>query len=254
MYRPRIIPVLLLKDLGLVKSKKFSNLRYIGDPINAVKIFNDLKADELVFLDIRANKEKRKISLDFVKKVGTEANMPFSVGGGIKCLDDIKEIINAGSEKVILNTFAFLNPNLIKKASNEFGSSTISVSIDVKKHFFYGKKVYIYSGKKITKENPKIYAQKLEELGAGEIILNSIDRDGSMGGYDIELINEVSESVSIPVVASGGAGKLMDFNDAVEKGNASAVAAGSIFVYHGSRNAVLINYPSHEEIIEVWKK
>tara|TARA_B100000427_G_scaffold143880_1_gene119823 strand:- start:44 stop:808 length:765 start_codon:yes stop_codon:yes gene_type:complete len=254
MYRPRIIPVLLLKDLGLVKSKKFSNLRYIGDPINAVKIFNDLKADELVFLDIKANKEKRKISLDFVKKVGAEANMPFSVGGGIKSVDDIKEIINAGAEKVVLNTFAFLDSNLVKKASSEFGSSTIAVSIDVKKHFFYGKKVYIYSGKKVTKENPISYAQKLEELGAGEIILNSIDRDGCMDGYDIDIINKVSENVSIPVVASGGAGKLTDFNLAVEKGNASAVAAGSIFVYHGSRNAVLINYPSQEEILKLWKK
>tara|TARA_Y100001970_G_scaffold27492_1_gene33550 strand:- start:8118 stop:8882 length:765 start_codon:yes stop_codon:yes gene_type:complete len=254
MYRPRIIPVLLLKDLGLVKSKKFSNLRYIGDPINAVKIFNDLKADELVFLDIKANKEKRKISLDFVKKVGAEANMPFSVGGGIKSVDDIKEIINAGAEKVVLNTFAFLDSNLVKKASSEFGSSTIAVSIDVKKHFFYGKKVYIYSGKKVTKENPISYAQKLEELGAGEIILNSIDRDGCMDGYDIDIINKVSENVSIPVVASGGAGKLIDFNLAVEKGNASAVAAGSIFVYHGSRNAVLINYPSQEEILKLWKK
>ena len=153
MYRPRVIPVLLLKNLGLVKSIKFNKYRYIGDPINAVKIFNDLKADELVFLDIKANKEKRKISLDFVRKVGAEANMPFSVGGGINSIADIKEIINAGAEKVILNTSAFENSELIREAANEFGSSTIVVSIDVKNRFLKGQQVYIYSGSKATGMN-----------------------------------------------------------------------------------------------------
>ena len=146
MFRPRVIPVLLLKNLGLVKTVKFNKPRYIGDPINAVKIFNDLKVDELVFLDITASKEKRKIPLDFVKKVGAEANMPFGVGGGIKTITDIKEIINAGAEKVILNTAAFENPNFVKKASKEFGSSTIVVSIDIKKRFLRGEQVFIYGG------------------------------------------------------------------------------------------------------------
>ena len=254
MFRPRIIPVLLLKDLGLVKTKKFRNSRYIGDPINAVKIFNDLKADELIFLDIKANKENRKISLDFVRKVGSEANMPFAVGGGIKSVKDIKEIISAGAEKVVLNTFAFLKPNLIRDASQEFGSSTISVTMDIKNNFLYGKRVYIYSGKKSTNQKPIEYAQKLEELGAGEIIINSIDRDGMMSGYDIDLIKLISQNVSIPVVSSGGAGKLSHFYDAVNSGYASGVAAGSLFVYHGARNAVLINYPSREEVEELWKK
>jgi cyclase len=145
MYRPRVIPALLLRGLGLVKTVKFGKYKYIGDPINAVKIFNDLKADELVFLDILANKENRKIPLDFVKKVGVEANMPFSVGGGISKVKHIKEIINAGAEKVVLNTFAANNMELIKDASNEFGSSTISVSVDVKKSFFGKYRVYIYS-------------------------------------------------------------------------------------------------------------
>ena len=241
MYQPRIIPILLLKNQGLVKSKKFKNLNYIGDPINAVKIFNDLKADELVFLDILANKQNRRISIDFVKKVGVEANMPFGVGGGIKTIGDIKEIINAGAEKVILNTFAFKNPNFVKEASDEFGSSTISVSVDVKKTFFYGNRVFIHSGNKKTKSNPVEYCKRLEDLGAGEIIINSIDCDGMMCGYDIDLINQISHNVTIPVVASGGAKGFKDFQFAIEKGHASAVAAGSMFVYHGPRNAVLIN-------------
>lgn len=248
MYRSRVIPTLLLKNLGLVKSIKFKNHRYIGDPINAVKIFNDLKADELVFLDITANKENRKVSLDFVKNVGAEANMPFSVGGGIKTIADIKEIINAGAEKVVLNTFAYNNPELIKEAVNEFGSSTIVVSIDVKKRLFKGQQVYIYSGTKSTGTDPITYAKKIEDLGAGEIILNSIDNDGLMTGYDIELIEKVSKQLSIPVVAMGGAGGLSDLALAIKVGYASAAAAGSMFVYHGPRKAVLINYPTKEEL------
>jgi len=246
MFRPRVIPVLLLKKSGLVKSINFKNHKYIGDPINAVKIFNDLKSDELVFLDILASKEKRKVSLDFVKNVGSEANMPFGVGGGIKSIEDIREIISAGAEKVILNTHAFLNLDFIKEAADEFGSSTITVSIDVKKTLFKGKRVFIYGGTKMTKMTPVKYSKIVEEMGAGEIIINSIDNDGVMEGYDIDLIKEISQNVSIPVVALGGAGDLNHFAKAIDKGFASAVAAGSKFVYQGSRRAVLVNYPSKE--------
>lgn len=253
MFRPRVIPVLLLKKSGLVKSIKFKNHKYIGDPINAVKIFNDLKADELVFLDILASKEKRKVSLDFVKRVGSEANMPFGVGGGIKTVDEIREIISAGAEKVVLNTHAFLNPNFIKEASDEFGSSTITVSIDVKKTLFGGKKVFILSGTKNTKMDPVKYSKIVEEMGAGEIIINSIDQDGMMEGYDIDLIQEISRNVSIPVVALGGAGDLHHFSEAVNKGYASAVAAGSKFVYQGSRRAVLVNYPNKEVLSKTFE-
>jgi imidazole glycerol-phosphate synthase subunit HisF len=252
MYRPRVIPVLLLKNFGLVKSVKFKNYKYLGDPINAVRIFNDLKADELVFLDIMSNNENRKISLDFVRKVGEEANMPFAVGGGIKSVSDIREIINAGAEKVVLNTFAFGNPDFIEEAVNEFGSSTIVVSIDVKKTMLSGKKVFVKSGSKKTKFDPVDYAKKIEQLGAGEIIINSIDQDGTMAGYDIKLIKEVSNSISIPVVAAGGAGSLEDLKNAVNSGRASAVAAGSLFVYHGPRRAVLVNYPTKEELINLF--
>ena len=248
MFRPRVIPVLLLKNQGLVKSVKFSNHRYIGDPINAVKLFNDLRADELVFLDITASKNKTLISLDFVKKVGDEANMPFAVGGGITNIQQIKQILNAGAEKVVINTSAALNPNFIKNAASEFGSSTIVVSIDVKRSFWGKEKTYIYSGTRSTKYNPVEFAMLAAELGAGEIIINSIEHDGMMSGYDLDMVKRISDSITIPVVAVGGAGTLHDLKSVVNDGNASAAGAGSLFIYHGSRRAVLINYPTRNEL------
>jgi len=245
MFRPRVIPVLLLKNQGLVKSVKFKKFRYIGDPINAVKVFNDLRVDELVFLDISANRENRSIPLDFISRVGDEANMPFSVGGGIRSIKEIQQIISAGAEKVILNTSAAENPLFVKQASDEFGSSTIAVSIDVKKNIFGKEFTYIYSGKNITKYEPVSFVKLMEEMGAGEIIINSIEHDGMMQGYNISLIRRVSEAVRIPVVALGGAGNNNDLRNAVKEGIASAVAAGSLFVYHGPRRAVLINYPEN---------
>ncbi len=203
MFRPRIIPVLLLNNLALVKSIQFKNHKYIGDPINAVKIFNDLKADELMFLDIEASKNSRLISLDLVKRVGEEANMPFAVGGGLKCLADIKGIINAGAEKVVINTYAAQNPDFIREASESYGSSTIVVCIDVKKKLFKGLRTWIFSGSRSTAYNPIEFAQLMEKNGAGELIIQSIDRDGKMEGYDIELIKSISKSVSVPVVALG---------------------------------------------------
>ena len=253
MFRPRIIPTLLLRNLGLVKSVGFKDYKYIGDPINAVKIFNDLKADELVFLDILASKEKRVISLDFVLKVGDEANMPFSVGGGLRTIRDIRSVLRAGAEKVVINTYAAEDPAFIRKAAEEFGSSTITVCIDVKKKIFGKQQVYINGGSKATSLDPVPFAKLMEEMGAGELIINSIDRAGSMEGYDIELIRTVSDSVTIPVVALGGAGKLNDLNEAVKNGHASAVAAGSLFVFHGPRRAVLINYPQPEELKNIFK-
>jgi len=254
MFRPRVIPILLLKGQGLVKSVNFKNYRYIGDPINAVKIFNDLKADELVFLDILASKEKRTVSLDFVRNVGDEANMPFAVGGGIRTIQNIKEIINAGAEKVIINTYAIENPDFIKEASDIFGSSTIVVSIDVKKKLLGKQQVYSLGGRKASSLNPISFAKLMEKKGAGEIIINSIEKDGTMNGYDFQLIEDISKAVAIPVVACGGAGSIEDLNLAVQKSYASAVAAGSLFVYHGPRNAVLINYPSKKELSKIFNK
>lgn len=248
MFRPRIIPVLLLQGKGLVKSIRFKDPRYIGDPINAVKIFNDLNADELVFLDILASKENRSISLDFVSKVGEEANMPFAVGGGISDLNQIQEIIRAGAEKVIINTQAVLNSNFIRDAANTFGSSTIVVCIDVKTNIFGKYELMYKNGSKKSKTNIIEYAQKVQEYGAGEIIIQSVDRDGTYQGYDLELINMISKAVTIPVVALGGAQDYKNLRDPYLYANASAVAGGSLFVYHGPKNAVLINYPNSKEV------
>lgn len=249
MFRPRIIPVLLLRNNALVKSKVFKDFRYIGDPINAVKIFNDLKADELVFLDIEASKENRLISLDFVKNVGEETNMPFSVGGGIRNLEDIRKIICAGAEKVIINSYAAENPDFIKEASENFGSSTIVVCIDVKKKFLGSEQTWISNGKQSTGFNPIDFAKLMEEKGAGEIIIQSIERDGMMQGYDINLIKRISEAVTIPVVALGGAGNYTHLKEAYTDAYANGLAAGSMFVYQGTKQGVLINYPQKGEIL-----
>ena len=248
MFRPRIIPVLLLKNLALVKSVKFKNYNYIGDPINAVRIFNDLKADELVFLDIEATKSNKLISLEFVKDVGEEANMPFAVGGGIKSNENIQDIINAGAEKVIINSEAIRNPNFIREAANHFGSSTIVVCIDVKKKFLKGNVVWSIGGSKASKYTPIEFAKLMEQNGAGEIIVQSIEKDGCMTGYDLELIRSISEAITIPVVALGGAGSLQDLDDVHKKSYANGLAAGSIFIYQGTKKGVLINYPSKEEL------
>ncbi len=248
MFRPRIIPVLLLQGNALVKSKGFKDFRYIGDPINAVKVFNDLKADELVFLDIEATKEKRTISTELVSQVGEEANMPFAVGGGIKNLDEIQNIIAKGAEKVIINTCAVENPKFIREASDNFGSSTIVVCIDVKKKFFSGEVVWRNSGSKSSKYSPKDFAKIIEENGAGEIIIQSINKDGTMSGYDLDLVKEISTAVAIPVVALGGAGNLEHMIEAYKKGFASALAAGSLFVFQGPNKGVLINYVEKSDL------
>jgi cyclase len=254
MYRPRIIPVLLLKNKGLIKSIKFKDFRYIGDPINAVRTFNDLKADELVILDINATKEKRSVSVEFVKNVGEEANMPFSVGGGIRTLEDIQKIIEAGAEKVILNSIAGESPNIVREAADNFGSSSITVCIDLKKDIFGREKVWIRAGTKSLNYNPVQYAKFIEMSGAGEIIIQSIERDGTMLGYDISLIKKIADSISIPVISLGGAGKwdhLVDLNNQV---SLNGLAAGSLFIYHGERRAVLVNYPAKEEIQQLFKQ
>ena len=241
----------MLRDKGLIKTVKFKSSKYIGDPINAVRIFNDLGADELVFLDIDATKQNRDIDIEFIKKISKEADMPFAIGGGIKSLETIKKYINSGAEKVIINSEAFFNPTLIKEAVKEFGSSTIVVSMDVNKNFLGKKRVFVNSGKYNTKIDPITYAQNIDKLGVGEIIINSIYNDGMLSGYDFDLIEEVSKNVSVPVVALGGARDFKDFNRAINDAYASAVAAGSMFVFHGPRRAVLINYPTREEVREL---
>ena len=239
---------MLLMKKGLVKSKAFTNFRYIGDPINAVSIFNDLQADELFLLDITATRENRLISSDFVRNVGEEAHMPFAVGGGIKNIQQIRELINAGAERVVINTSAGLRPDFIKEAADTFGSTTIVVCIDVKKDFWKNEKVWISNGSKSLHYSPVEYAHLMESNGAGEIVIQSITNDGMMNGYDINLIKKVSEAVTIPVVALGGAGNLQHMQQAYIQGHANGLAAGSMFVYQGAKQGVLINYPQNSSI------
>jgi cyclase len=247
-FRPRVIPVLLLRNQGLVKTERFGRQVYIGDPINAVRIFNDLRADELVFLDILATREKRLISLDFVRDVGEEANMPFAVGGGIRSLGDIRKILSAGAEKVVLNSFAAENPDFIAEAAEAFGSSTITICIDVKKKRLGAPRTWTAGGTRATEYAPEDFAKLAEKKGAGEIIVQSISRDGTMEGYDLDLIGQVSDAVTIPVVALGGAGTLDHLRQAYHETHASALAAGSMFVFHGPKRGVLINYPDRADI------
>jgi cyclase len=248
MFRPRIIPVLLLRAGGLVKSRRFCSFRYVGDPLNAVKIFNDLRVDEIVFLDIMATVGNQTISPDFVRRVGEEANMPFAAGGGIRTLQHVRDIIGAGAEKVVIGSFAAEDPDFIEGAAAQFGSSTIVVCIDVKRERSSGRaRVWIVNGTRRTSYEPAEFAKLMEAKGAGEVIVQSIDRDGTMEGYDIDLIRAISERVSIPVVAVGGAGKISDMRDAYVAGRASGLGAGSMFVFHGRKKGVLINYPERSE-------
>lgn len=251
MIRPRIIPLLLLKGKGLVKTVKFRDPTYVGDPINAVRIFNQKKADELIFLDIVATKEKRSPSLELITKVADECFMPFSIGGGITKIEQIKKLLSIGAEKVSINTAAVENPSFIKDASTIFGSQSIVVSMDVKKNEKGAYELYIEGGRKKTNIDPFEFALEMQKRGAGELLINSIDRDGTMEGYDLPLVKKISDSLDIPVIAAGGAGNIKDMLDVITLSDASAAAAGSIFVFHGRRRAVLIDYPSSEDIENV---
>jgi len=251
MLKTRLIPCLLLKNQGLVKTVKFKDPKYLGDPINIVKIFNDKEVDELLFLDITATVENRKPPINLLSQIASECFMPLGYGGGIRNLQEIQELFNVGIEKVSINSYAVENPSFIREAADLFGSQSIVVSIDVKKSLFGNYEIFTHSGKKGTGIDPVKFATLMEKMGAGELILNSIDRDGMMQGYDIPLIKRVSEAVRIPVIACGGAGEIKHFAQAVHEGGASAVAAGSFFVFHGPHRAVLINVPTPNELEKV---
>jgi cyclase len=254
MIRPRVIPVLLLRGEGLVKGVQFKNYKYVGDPINAVKIFSTKEVDELFFLDIFATTEKRSVSIDLVRKIADEAYMPFGVGGGIRSVAEIKALLAAGAEKISLNTSAVENPGLIEEAAGYSGSQSVVVSIDFRRNWKGDYRVITCSGGKVSDLHPVEWAVRAEKHGAGEILLNSIDRDGTGKGYDLKLVSEVSKAVKIPVIACGGAGKVQDLVDAIRVADASAVAAGSLFVFHGPKRAVLINFPPAGELNLIWEK
>lgn len=239
----RIIPCLLYSDYGLVKTKQFKRPSYIGDAINAVKIFNEKEVDELIFLDISKKKSSKKPNFQLISDVASEAFMPMCYGGGVSSIEEMKTIYRLGVEKISLNTIAFENPNFVREASKIFGSSSVVGSIDYKKDLFGKVRVKTGNGKKWTKYTPIEYAKHIEDLGVGEILLTSIDFEGMMSGYDLDLIREISQSVKIPVIANGGAGNFQDFEKVFSLTDASAVSAGSVFVYYGKYNAVLINYP-----------
>jgi imidazole glycerol-phosphate synthase subunit HisF len=249
LRRIRVIPSLLIHKGGLVKSVKFDDYKYVGDPINAVKIFNDKEVDELAVIDIDASRDNRPPDIKKIAEIASEAFMPVAYGGGITRIEEIKELLFNGLEKVIINRSAITSPALITEAAGQFGSQSIVVSIDVKKTFFKGYRVFSGNGRKNTGLDPIAFARQVESLGAGELLLNSIDRDGTFEGFDLDLIKAVTAAVNIPVIAIGGASSLQDFRKAVDNG-ASAVGAGSLFVFQRPHRAVLISYPSQDALKE----
>jgi len=251
MIRIRVIPCLLLQNRGLVKTIKFNSAKYLGDPINIVKIFNDKEVDELVFLDITATAEGKKPPFNLVSQIASECFMPLCYGGGVRNMEDMKQLFNLGVEKVSVNSYAVEKPTFIKEAADLFGSQSIIVSIDAKRNLWGKYEVFTHGGRKATGMRPVEFAIEMEKQGAGELLLNSIDRDGTMQGYDLELVKQVSDAVRIPVVACGGAGKVQDLADAITKGGAAAAAAGSLFVFQGPHRAVLISYPEPAELQEL---
>jgi imidazole glycerol-phosphate synthase subunit HisF len=247
----RVIPYLLLKDKGLVKTVKFKTPKYLGDPRNVVKIFNEKEVDELIILDILATPEKRSIQFDLIQEIVSEAFMPVAYGGGIRNIDDARKVLALGVEKIVINTYAIENPSFIREVADLLGSQSVVVCMDVKKNFVGKYKVFTHGGRKAFVLDPATVAKQMEKAGAGELVVNSIERDGTMMGYDLELIRSVVNSVNIPVIACGGAGRVDDFRDAIKKGGASAVAAGSFFVFEGRHRAVLISYPEQAELKRV---
>lgn len=248
MLKPRVIPCLLLRGRGLCKTVKFSDPKYVGDPVNAVKIFNEKEVDELLLLDITATLGKREPNYELIGDVAGECFMPLAYGGGVTSVDHIRKLHRVGVEKVSLNSAAFHNRRLVEESCAIFGSSSIVAAIDVKKTLFGKYEVWINSGKTNTKEDPAHYAEQLAGLGVGEILVNSIDRDGTMGGFDLTLLKSISAAVDTPVIACGGAGTLNHLREAIDKSGVNAVAAGSMFVFHGKHKAVLINYPTPVEL------
>jgi cyclase len=248
MLKTRIIPCLQLIDESLVKTVKFDKYGYIGDPVNTVRIFNELEVDEIAFVDIRASKENRSPNFEVLRDIANECFMPLSYGGGINSVDMAKKVFSLGFEKMILNTASFRQPQLITELAKIYGSQAVVIAVDVKKSFLGKYEVYSLSGTVNEKKKPVDWVKQVEELGAGEILLTSIDREGTWKGFDTDLIKQVSEATSLPVIAHGGAASVEDIGNAVKQGKASAVALGSMVVYQGKDLGVLVNFPDKEKL------
>lgn len=250
MLKIRIIPILLLENNGLVKTKQFKKRTYIGDSINAIKIFNEKEVDELVVLDIDASKKTKEPNFALLKELATECFMPFGYGGGIKKLEHIQKLFSLGIEKVIINSALQEDRKFIEEAIQIYGSQSIVASVDIKKTFFGSYSIYNHVKRKNITKDIKSYIQELEEFGFGEIIVNNIDKDGMMNGYDLTLLKILEDSTRLPIVHAGGAKNLNDIKLAVSEG-ATSLAAGSMFVFQGEHNAVLISYPKYKELEKI---
>lgn len=249
MFRPRIIPSLLLHKKGLYKTLQFKNPRYIGDPINAVRIFNEKEVDELVLFDIDASVEKREPDFNLIEDIVSEAFMPVCYGGGVKTLEQMKRLFYLGVEKISLSSKAIESPEIVSQAAALFGNQSVVVTLDVGRSGLMRRyDVVLYNGTSKTGSDPVSMAIEMQAMGAGELIINSVDRDGVMNGYDDVIVRKIVDSVDIPVVALGGGANLVDMRQVITNAGASAAAAGSFFVYYGKLKAVLINYPSQEQL------
>ena len=248
MLRTRVIPCLLMKDEGLVKTLKFKQPKYIGDPINCIKIFNDKAVDELILLDISASLESRGPNFGLLEEIASECFMPLAYGGGVRHLDDIATLFSLGVEKVCLNSIVYENPALIREAAEHFGEQSIVVSIDVNKTLMGNIQLVSYSGRQTHKGDLLSHIKKMVALGAGEILINCVYRDGTMKGFDVDLFARLTPEIQVPIVACGGAGELAHLQSVVVDGGVSAVAVGSMFVFHGKHKGVLINVPTPEAL------
>jgi imidazole glycerol-phosphate synthase subunit HisF len=253
MLRPRIIPSLLLHDKGLVKTVNFKSPKYVGDPINAVRIFNEKEVDELAFFDIDATVLNKEPDYVLIEKLANQSRMPLCYGGGVKTVEQAQRIFGLGIEKIALSSAVIQNPQLVTQIADRVGSQSVIVVLDIKKKLLGGYEIFTHNGKKTTGINPFKFAKELEKLGAGEIIVNSIDQDGVMKGYDFNLIDKISETISIPMTVLGGAGSIFDIEKVIDRYGVIGVSAGSLFVFKGPYKAVLINYPTQTEKNKVFK-
>ncbi len=253
MLAPRIIPCLLIHNKGLVKTTQFSNPKYVGDPINAVKIFNEKEVDELIVLDIDSSINNTEPNYKLIEKLAYECRMPLCYGGGIKNVNQAREIFSLGVEKIAISSIAVENPKIISEIAERVGNQSVVVVLDIKKKLLGGYEIYTHNAKKKSGLDPFEFVQTIQSLGAGELVINSIDNDGLMKGYDYKLIKQISDRVKIPLTVMGGASSVEDFKRLIKEHDIIGLAAGSFFVFKGKYKAVLINYPTQNEKNNIFK-